>query len=49
MDSESLPHWEEHIGTFSVMDGELLRFILHTKISLTKLIRYELAMRGYAG
>ena len=28
MDYDPLPHWEELTGTFSVMDGELLRFIL---------------------
>lgn len=47
MDKEPLPHLSEIIGTFSVMDGELLRFILHAKIPLEKLIRYELAMRGH--
>lgn len=47
MDYAPLPHWEELIGTFSVMDGELLRFILHANIPLEKLIRYELAIRGY--
>lgn len=47
MDYDPLPHWEELTGTFSVMDGELLRFILHANIPLEKLIRYELAIRGY--
>jgi len=47
MDYDPLPHWEDLIGIFSVMDGELLRFILHAKIPLGKLIRYELAIRGY--
>ena len=29
------------------MDGALLCFVLHTKLPLEKLIRYELASRGY--
>jgi hypothetical protein len=47
MDKEPLPHWESIIGHFSVMDGELLRYILHAKIPLEKLIRFELAGRGF--
>jgi len=47
MDSKPLPHWETLYGTFSTMDGELLRYIVHAKIPLMKFIRYELAIRGY--
>lgn len=47
MDYDPLPHWEELTGIFTVIDGELLRFMLHSKIPLEKLIRYELASRGY--
>lgn len=47
MDKDPLHHWEELCGTFSVMNGEILRYILHTKIPLEKLIRYELAIRGH--
>jgi hypothetical protein len=47
MQYDPLRHWEDLTGTFSVMDGELLRFVLHTKIPLEKLIRHELASRGY--
>lgn len=47
MDENPLKHWEELAGAFSVMDGELLRYILHAKIPLGKLIRYELASRGF--
>ena len=47
MDTEPLPHWEELMGIFSVVHGELLRFILHSNIPIEKLIRYELAIRGY--
>lgn len=47
MDKNPLPNWEELCGTFSTVDGELLRFILETKLPLEKLIRYELAIRGY--
>jgi len=47
IDYEPLPHWEKLTGTFATIDGELLRFIIHAKIPLEKLIRYELAIRGY--
>lgn len=47
MDKAPLPHWEKLTGLFSTMDGELLRFILYTKIPLEKLIRDELASRGH--
>ncbi len=47
MDNNPLPHWEEITGMFSVMDGEMLRYILDRKIPLEKLIRFELASRGY--
>ena len=47
MDDDPLPHLEALFGTFSTMDGELLRFILHAKIPLDKLIRFELASRGF--
>ena len=47
IDHDPLPHLEELTGVFAVMDGELLRFLLHAKIPLEKLIRHELASRGY--
>lgn len=47
MDENPLRHWEEIRGIFSVLDGEILRYILHAKIPLEKLIRYELASRGF--
>jgi len=31
----------------STVDGEILRFILDTKIPLNNLIRHELALRGF--
>lgn len=46
-DEDPLPHWEELMGAFSVMNGEILRFILHYRIPLKKIIRYELASRGF--
>ncbi|PTT75677.1 hypothetical protein DD829_22535 [Chryseobacterium sp. HMWF035] len=46
-DEDPLPHWEELMGAFSVMSGEILRFILHYRIPLKKIIRYELASRGF--
>lgn len=42
-----LLHWEQIRGMISVMDGEILRYILATKIPLDKLIRIELANRGF--
>lgn len=47
MDKNPLHHLAEIIGAFSVMDGEILRYILHANIPLEKLIRYELAIRGH--
>lgn len=47
MDNDSLPFWDSIIGMFSIADGEILRFIIHAKIPLEKLIRHELAGRGY--
>jgi len=44
---DPLAHWEEIIGLFSSANGSLLRFILHYKIPLERLIRVELASRGY--
>lgn len=46
-DRELLPFWESIVGMFSVADGDILRFILYTKMPLERLIRYELAIRGY--
>lgn len=47
MDDDPLPHLETVLGMFSVADGEILRYILASKIPLEKLIRYELAARGH--
>lgn len=47
MQYDPLRYWEDLTETFSAMDGELLCFLIHTKISLEKLIRHELAGRGY--
>ena len=46
-DDDPPPPWEELMGAFSVLDEEILRYIFHAKIPLEKLIRYELAARGY--
>lgn len=46
-DENMLSHWENIAGMFSVIDGEILRFILHYKLPLKKWIRYELASRGF--
>ncbi|WP_146106971.1 hypothetical protein [Polaribacter porphyrae] len=47
MDKEPLPHWEEINGILSTMDGEILRFLIHSKIPIENLIRFELAGRGF--
>jgi hypothetical protein len=47
MDTELLPHWESIRGIISVVDGEILRYILHNKIPIDRLIRHELALRGF--
>ena len=47
MDNDPLPHWENIIGMISVMDGEVLRYLLHSKLPIEKLIRFELAGRGF--
>jgi hypothetical protein len=44
---EPFPHWERIIGMVSVVDGEILRYILEHKIPLDKIIRHELALRGF--
>jgi len=46
-DQDPLNHWEGLYGAFATLDGEYLRFLLHYNIPLEKLIRYELAARGY--
>ena len=46
-DQELLPFWESIVGMVSVVDGEILRFILHNKIPIDRIIRHELASRGY--
>lgn len=47
MDRDVLPHWDAIVGMISVTDGEILRYIIHAKIPLEKLIRHELTGRGY--
>lgn len=47
MGYDPLPFWETIMGMFSVADGEILRYILHSKLPLEKLIRHELASRGF--
>lgn len=47
MGKNPLPHLEEIFGMISTMDGEVLRYILHAKIPLEKIIRFELAGRGF--
>ncbi|REE80693.1 hypothetical protein BX611_2345 [Lutibacter oceani] len=46
-DETIFAHWEIISGMLSITDGEVLRFILHTKLPLEKFIRYELASRGF--
>ena len=46
-DPEMLEHWENILGKFSVMEGELLKFILKYQVPLDKIIRHELGCRGF--
>lgn len=46
-ESYILEHWENLLGKFSVMEAELLRFILLYKVPVEKLIRHQLANRGF--
>ena len=46
-DQELLPFWESILGIITVTDGEILRYILENEIPLDKIIRHELAGRGY--
>ena len=46
-DEEPLPFWNDLIALFSSTDGEILRFILANNISIKKLIRHELSLRGF--
>lgn len=46
-DDDPLEWWSQLRGAFSTMDGEILRYILEKKIPLEKLIRHELANRGF--
>ena len=46
-DSEMLSHFEELLGKFSVMEGNLLKFILKYQLPLEKIIRHELGCRGF--
>ncbi len=46
-DKEPLSFWSALVGMVSTADGEILRFILENKIPLDKIIRHELALRGF--
>jgi len=46
-DSEPLPNWEPIIGMVTTIDGEILRYIIHNKIPIDRIIRHELAIRGF--
>lgn len=45
--TEPLPFWNQIAGMVTVVDGEILRFILENKIPMDKIIRHELAIRGF--
>lgn len=47
MDSQPLPHLQMLRGLLYVFDDELLRFIIHAKVPINKLIRHELSGRGF--
>lgn len=46
-ESYILEHWENLLGKFSVMEAELLRFMVLYQIPVEKLIRHQLANRGF--
>lgn len=46
-DKDPLPHWESITGMLAVMDGEILRFVLKNQVPIDRLIRHELALRGF--
>ena len=46
-DPEMLEHWENLLGKFSVMESQLLMFILKYQVPLEKIIRHELGCRGF--
>ena len=47
VDEDPLVHFEKIKGMFSVMHGEILRFILSHRVPLERFIRFELASRGH--
>ena len=46
-DEDPLAYWESIIGMVTTMDGEVLRYILKNRIPLDRIIRHELALRGF--
>ncbi|MGJ8665153.1 MAG: hypothetical protein ACSHW7_02205 [Patiriisocius sp.] len=46
-DRELLSHWESIFGMVTIADGEILRYILHNKIPIDRIICHELALRGF--
>ena len=46
-DPEMLEHFETLLGKFSVMESQLLMFILKYQVPLEKIIRHELGCRGF--
>ena len=46
-DSDPLPHMEDIRGMFSILNNQILLFILKEKLPLEKFIKKELASRGY--
>ena len=46
-DEKPLKHFEEITGAISSLDSEFLRYIIKMNLPIEKLIRYELAIRGY--
>lgn len=46
-DVDPLPHMEDIKGMFSILNNQILLFILQEKIPLEKFLKKELASRGY--
>jgi hypothetical protein len=47
MQEQTLSHWEEISGAFTIMDRELLRFIIKHNVPLERFTRLELANRSH--
>ena len=45
-DADSLDHWEQVAGMVSVVDSEILRFLIICRVPIEKFMRHEPVIRG---